>query len=365
MNTTKKTIAAAVITLCCIGGTYTSCTCSTADTQPLVGTIDAPLGADSAPEHVAQAIETATLLHQYEIMNDTVSAVSVWAIGEADETPTEGYGIVVVKGHTSTTFTHIRNTRKPLARYDAASGNLWLTTSAIEGTGVEVERLYLLRFDEADSAYIAHTIDPYDMQQALLSRLSYTIAGPAVMLCDSTHTISIANSSTSDMGGFDSEQPLWIGEQLTYDISTPTPCVLVTPGVKYTTGLVLNYDDMPTLSAPITIAADGTFTLGEITVATHPYEGTYRDEDNDEPNLYISYRRSDGRYDITLGIFRLTTLDDGLGTEFDDHLDFTATDAAGNPIGGRITLSGDTAVVEFTRSTWPLLENGSKFVYVR
>ncbi|MBQ9175444.1 MAG: hypothetical protein IJ139_01080, partial [Bacteroidaceae bacterium] len=120
MKTIHTSIATAAVALCCMGGIHTSCTCSTADTQPLGGTIDAPLPADSAPEHVAQAIETATILHKYEIMNDTVSAVSVWAIGEADETPTEGYGIVVVKGHTSTTFTHIRNTRQPLARYDAA-----------------------------------------------------------------------------------------------------------------------------------------------------------------------------------------------------------------------------------------------------
>ena len=61
---TIKTLIAAVITLCCMGGICTNCICSTADTQPISGTIDAPLGAYSAPEHVAQAIQAATLLHQ-------------------------------------------------------------------------------------------------------------------------------------------------------------------------------------------------------------------------------------------------------------------------------------------------------------
>lgn len=94
------------------------------------------------------------------------------------------------------------------------------------------------------------------------------------------------------------------------------------------------------------------------------YEGTYLDEDNNEPNLFITHR-DDGKYDVRIGIFRLTNLDDGVGTMGANGIDFTATDAAGNPIGGEIILRGDTAEVVFTRSTWSLLENGSKFQYIR
>ena len=94
------------------------------------------------------------------------------------------------------------------------------------------------------------------------------------------------------------------------------------------------------------------------------YEGIYLDEDNNEPNLFIT-RRDDGKYDVRIGIFRLTNLDDGVGTMGANGMDFTATDAAGNPIGGEIILRADTAEVVFTRSTWPLLENGSKFQYIR
>ena len=68
------------------------------------------------------------------------------------------------------------------------------------------------------------------------------------------------------MGGFDSEQPLWIGEQIEYDLSGDTPRLLITPGVKFTTGLVLTYDDMPTLSAPISIDGEGKVNIGEIKV---------------------------------------------------------------------------------------------------
>jgi hypothetical protein len=49
----------------------------------------------------------------------------------------------------------------------------------------------------------------------------------------------------------------------------------------------------------------------------------------------------------------------------DDGLEFTATDANGKPIFGLITLRMDTAIVTFTNSNWPLLENGSSFRYVR
>ena len=94
------------------------------------------------------------------------------------------------------------------------------------------------------------------------------------------------------------------------------------------------------------------------------YEGVYLDEDNNEPNLYITFR-DDGKYDVKIGIFRLTNLDDGIGTMGANRMEFTATDAAGNPIGGEIILRGDTAEVIFTRSTWSLLENGTKFRYVR
>ena len=78
------------------------------------------------------------------------------------------------------------------------------------------------------------------------------------------------------MGGFDDEQPLWIGEQLYYDVSGDEPKVIFTPGVKFldkpsgkaerTTGLVLTYDDMPEFSVPITIDENGLFTLHEISV---------------------------------------------------------------------------------------------------
>ena len=38
-------------------------------------------------------------------------------------------------------------------------------------------------------------------------------------------------------------------------------------------------------------------------------DGNYLDEDNNEPNLFIT-RRDDGKYDVRIGIFRLTNLDD-------------------------------------------------------
>ena len=94
------------------------------------------------------------------------------------------------------------------------------------------------------------------------------------------------------------------------------------------------------------------------------YVGQYLDEDNNEPNLFI-VSLPDGSYSVEIGIFRLTNIDDGIGTVTPDGLSFTATDANGDPIGGVITLQGDTATVTFTNSTWTYIENGDYFRYFK
>jgi len=92
------------------------------------------------------------------------------------------------------------------------------------------------------------------------------------------------------------------------------------------------------------------------------YQGQYLDYDNNEPNLQIA-KRADGKYTVQIGIFRLTRISDGVGEVTEAGLRFTATDAAGNPIAGIITLEGEIATVTFTDSTWAYLENGASYQY--
>lgn len=343
------------------------CGCKTTKVSyPLVtGTIEDIFPADTAPANVLEAINTAARFQQHNILNDTVNDIAVISLDEVDDTSTEGYGIVVVKDSTSTTFPNIRNVRQPVARYDKETGNLWLTSCAMGGSGVQVEWLYQLRFKEDNTAYIAAVVNPYDVQQALCQRIGYNIDGQKISLYDGERLIGTATNTVTNMGGFDADHPLWIGELLFYDISKEDPYPIIVPGVKFTTGLVLTYDDMPMVTGRLTISEDGKISIHEVETLSRPYEGSFLDDDNKEPNLNISYRLNDGKYNVEIGIFRLTTFDDGIGTMVDEGLDFTATDPAGNPIGGLITLHNDTAVVTFTRSTWGLLENGSKFVYTR
>ena len=75
--------------------------------------------------------------------------------------------------------------------------------------------------------------------------------------------------------------------------------------------------------------------------------------------------RDDGRYNVVVDLFRLTSLDDGVGADAEGGIDFTATDAAGEPIGGRITFAGDMATLTFVHSTWSLIENGAKWEFKR
>ena len=92
------------------------------------------------------------------------------------------------------------------------------------------------------------------------------------------------------------------------------------------------------------------------------YIGEYLDSDVNEPNLEIA-KDEDGKYIVQIGIYRLTSLEDGIGELTEEGMVFTATDAAGNPISGIITVDDEIATVTFTDSTWDLLENGSSFVY--
>lgn len=94
------------------------------------------------------------------------------------------------------------------------------------------------------------------------------------------------------------------------------------------------------------------------------YVGTYNDYDNNEPSLEISLNE-DGTYSVAITIFRLTSLEDGVGTVTDKGLEFVATDATGNPIEGVITLAGNESIVTFTNSTWELIENGTSYRYVK
>ena len=97
---------------------------------------------------------------------------------------------------------------------------------------------------------------------------------------------------------------------------------------------------------------------------TDPYTGEYLDGDLIEPGLTISLSE-DGQYLVQISIYRLTLIIDGVGHDTGDNISFTATDAAGNPISGTITLDGSAATVTFTDSTWEYLPSGTSFQFTR
>jgi hypothetical protein len=283
-------IAAAVIFLGGLSVLMNSCQTKQSGVRLVAGTLDAPLPADTAPQHVQEAYGKALKVHPFDILSDEANSIRVCGIGEVDTTSTEGYGIMVTKGATSTTFLNIRNTRQPMACYDAQTGNLWLTSSAMEGSGVRVEWLYQIRFHDNDSAYVAAVVNPYDVQQALCQRLGYTLDGDSVTLCSVTpdgvtplatlpqplpiregsdiplHQKSPQEKVTTplpDREGQGESPLLFIGEQLFYDLAGGQVQLQVVPGVKLADSPVLIYDDMPTLSLPVTLSGEGTPAFGE------------------------------------------------------------------------------------------------------
>ena len=125
----------------------------------------------------------------------------------------------------------------------------------MEGTGVNVERPYLLRFGDDGYASIVNSIDPYEMQQALCKALTYSINGQEITFYAEGKELAKATNTMEDMGGF-MDDAIYIGEQIAYGIEGPLT-VHVTPGVNFVVGKVLHYDDMPTISATVTMNENG------------------------------------------------------------------------------------------------------------
>ena len=121
-------------------------------------------------------------------------------------------------------------------------------------------------------------------------------------------------------------------------------------------------DHMRRISRRYSVKVRYLFTVGAPS-GSLSYTGAYCSP-ADESSLIITEDRK-GEYRVKMALFRLTYLDDGKGKITPDGLRFVATDAAGNPIHGVITLDGSNAKVVFTNSTWEYLPTGSMFEFER
>lgn len=235
--------------------------------QPVYGTLEKEIETVDAPSAVYDAMTRVVIDERYEtVMDDKTSGVKVLSLLKCnDEVPSEGYGMAVSRGDVMTALPKLRHGNMPRARYDASSGDLWIVGGDMEGTGVRVERPYLLRFDNDGYAGIVTSIDPYEMQQALCKVLSYSIDGQDItFLADGQPLITVTNH-IDDMGDI-MDDAIYIGEQLEYNIAGPLE-VNVTPGVNFTVGKVLHYEDMPTITATVALNDDGTFSLSDFKVS--------------------------------------------------------------------------------------------------
>lgn len=254
---------AAMAILC--GTIALSCNGKRPETKPVKGVLEEPVREGAAPECVNATLGRHLIDQNFElILEDTVNNVHVWSLVRCDTaTSSDGFGIVVAKDGRATIFAGIRHGNTPTARYNSASGELWLTGVSIEGTGVHTERLYIIQFPEDGPAHLAATIDPYEMQESLRKDLKYATKGEVITLFNGGQELAKVTNTVTDMGGFD-EDAVWLGEQISYDISGNQISVNAIPGVNFITGKVLHYDDMPIISALVTLTDGGGFTLSDI-----------------------------------------------------------------------------------------------------
>ena len=253
-------MVAAVIALC--GTTMTGCKGNAQ--RPVNGTLDKAVEIGNYPQAVGDAMKQNNIDECYEtLMEDKTTGVSVWSLMKCSDTiSSEGYGMVVAKGDVKTALPQLRHGNMPRVRYDASTGDLWILGCDMEGTGVSVERPYLLRFGEDGHASIVTSIDPYEMQQALNKVLTYSIKDQDITFYNEGKELITVTNHIDDMGDF-MDDAIYIGEQIAYGIEGPLT-VKVTPGVNFVTGKILHYDDMPTITATVTLDENGGFTLSDI-----------------------------------------------------------------------------------------------------
>lgn len=247
-------------------GTMTGCKDNAG--QPVQGTMEYASDKGAPPEAVVdlakQLVPTDDRLET--VLEDKASGVAVLSLLRcSDEASSEGYGMLIVKGDVVTALPQVRHGNMPRARFDAAAGDLWIVGSDAEGTGMLLERPYRLRFGDDGYAEVVAEVNPYDIQQAFCEKLTYSVSGQDITFYSDGQPLVTVTNHIEDMGDM-MDDAIYIGEQITYSIDG-TLTVHVTPGVDFVTGKVLLYDDMPTLSATVTIDEDGNgITLGNITV---------------------------------------------------------------------------------------------------
>jgi len=266
MRLTKILYFVALLTIC--SALTISCKGRKPELKPVKGVLEEPVKEGTAPDLVNATLDRHVIDGNFEsILNDTVNNIQVWSLVRCDSVnSSEGFGLVVAKDGRATIFSDIRHGNTPSARYNAATGELWLTGVSIEGTGTHVERFYRIGFRNDGPHYVAGTIDPYEIQQALCQELKYAVKGRDITLYDNDRELKKITSTVTDMGDF-FDDAVWVGEQLRYDLSGDTLTVTATPGVNFVTGKVLLYDDMPDLTARVTLNADGKFTLSDINIS--------------------------------------------------------------------------------------------------
>ncbi len=255
-------------------GLFISCADKSSVVKPVNGILQETDGEGEAPQSVKDVMQTPEVDGRYEaILGDKDSELSVWSLMHCSQTlSSENYGVLVSRanGQTITALPDIRHGNMPTAIYDAEADALWLTGSDMEGTGVRVEHLYQLRFVDGGKATVVRSINPYDIQQLFCQQLSYKVDGKQITLYLNDKPLTTVTCTVENMNGI-SEDAVWIGEQLTYDLSDERISVCVTPAVRYMTKgegadeTVLMYDDMPDILATLTFTDEG-ISLSDIRV---------------------------------------------------------------------------------------------------
>lgn len=258
-----------LLTVLMIAGFFCVAACgSGADKRlPLRGTNDTWYCEPVLPEALLKELGAPIIDgRNYEcILDDKVNGVEVWNLMLVPGTDEPAYsGVVIRNNGIATGLPYVLHGYCSSARYDPESSVLWYTGTSSSGTGIHEEELYLIEFNDAGTAYVTCHIEPIPIQDKFLENLSYSVRDSIITVWKADERLFEANALVEDMGGYD-ENAVWIGEQIRYDISGKRPVAILSPGVKFITGLVLSYEGMPDLCSELDIEK-GTSSFGLVEI---------------------------------------------------------------------------------------------------
>lgn len=182
------------------------------------------------------------------ICGEVDEGISVWSlVSDGSEESLDKKGIIIRKDGVNYNFPNVYHGNNPIAEVNEESGLVLFAGGFMEGTGVHSEAFYVFKPNASGDYEIVNAISPYKVQNKIIDMIKYSIDGNKITFKNGNKTICETVNMEDGMGAL---SEVWVGEQISYEFDEDCNVkVNITPGKKFSDGIVLMYDAMPTFVA--------------------------------------------------------------------------------------------------------------------